>query len=199
MNGFASAPRPIEIAAHPVSRNVAAASARVRMSPLPTTGIRSTAATTARMPARLTLPLNPCSRVLPWMMTPATPTFSNSRASAGALKVAAFQPSRILTVTGTVTALTTAATSRTAASVWHIRAEPPPVLTTLLTGQPMFGTYINIHTTVFPAGEIRGQIVSSAIPEPTSLVLLGLGLVGVAGLALRTARGGTAVAGATDE
>ncbi|MCX7866052.1 CHRD domain-containing protein [Limisphaera sp. VF-2] len=32
--------------------------------------------------------------------------------------------------------------------------------------------YINIHSTAFPGGEIRGQIV----PEPTSLALLGLGL-----------------------
>jgi hypothetical protein len=33
--------------------------------------------------------------------------------------------------------------------------------------------YINIHTTAFPAGEIRGNIVT---PEPTSVGLLGIGL-----------------------
>lgn len=32
--------------------------------------------------------------------------------------------------------------------------------------------YINIHSTAFPGGEIRGQIV----PEPTGLALMGLGL-----------------------
>ena len=56
MKGLESAPRPIETAAQPVSRNVAAASAMVRMSPLATIGIRSTASTTALIPARLTFP-----------------------------------------------------------------------------------------------------------------------------------------------
>jgi CHRD domain/PEP-CTERM motif len=48
----------------------------------------------------------------------------------------------------------------------------------------LFGgrTYFNIHTTQFPGGEIRGQI-----PEPTSLALMGFGLMGL-GIASRRKR-----------
>jgi CHRD domain/PEP-CTERM motif len=45
----------------------------------------------------------------------------------------------------------------------------------------LFGgrSYFNIHTTAFPGGEIRGQI-----PEPATVMLLGLGLAGL-GIARR--------------
>ena len=45
----------------------------------------------------------------------------------------------------------------------------------LLNGQ----AYFNIHTMQFPNGEIRGQL--QAIPEPATLLLLGSGVIGVAG------------------
>lgn len=48
-------------------------------------------------------------------------------------------------------------------------------------------TYINIHTSTFPGGEIRGQLVNPVlIPEPTTFAFLGLG---VCGIVLRRRRG----------
>jgi hypothetical protein len=45
-------------------------------------------------------------------------------------------------------------------------------------------SYINFHTTQYTGGEIRGFLVQ--VPEPATLILVGLGLLGIAGIGRRT-------------
>lgn len=41
-------------------------------------------------------------------------------------------------------------------------------------------TYVNVHTNVFPGGEIRDQIHVEPVPEPATLAALGLGAAALA-------------------
>jgi hypothetical protein len=49
--------------------------------------------------------------------------------------------------------------------------------------------YLNIHTTKFPGGEISGffKVVPNVVPEPQSIVMLGIGALGVIACGCRRA------------
>jgi hypothetical protein len=57
------------------------------------------------------------------------------------------------------------------------------------------GLYVDVHTQLYPDGEIRGQLELASEPAPISLVVLGAGLL----LGIRTTRAGRRASGAIAE
>jgi hypothetical protein len=52
----------------------------------------------------------------------------------------------------------------------------------LLAGLAAGTAYLNIHSSTYPAGEIRGFLVAAPIPEPGNLAMWVMGLAGLAGV-----------------
>jgi hypothetical protein len=52
----------------------------------------------------------------------------------------------------------------------------------LLAGLAAGTAYLNIHSSTYPAGEIRGFLVAAPIPEPGNLAMWAMGLAGLAGV-----------------
>lgn len=60
--------------------------------------------------------------------------------------------------------------------------------TELIDGIRAGEAYLNIHTTLYPGGEIRGFFVAAPIPEPGSMAMWAVGLVALAGASRWRAR-----------
>ena len=135
-HGRPSAPRPIITAAQPVAAIMAAASAWLSTSPLPVTGTR-TAATTSAITSHGARPVYCWLRVRGCTVMPSTPSLSASRAISGAFTLRSSQPPRILIVSGPATALRSVRKMTPARSGSRISAAPWPLATIFATGQPM--------------------------------------------------------------
>ncbi len=93
-----------------------------------------------------------------------TPASSARSASSGALRETSSQPSRIFSVTGTLTALTTASISVSAWSRSRISADPAAPLVTFLAGQPMLMSMMSAP----PSSAMRAPSAIQRASQPAS-------------------------------
>jgi len=121
--------------------------------------------------------------------------------SFGTLPGSQVSGSQTLSFTETIAPTSGAATVYNVTGTFAFTASPDGVsgtftnvVTTLATGSPMGFTlastgYSNNNGTTPPSGDFGFNITpTAAIPEPTSVVIMGMGLVGVVGLGLRRSR-----------
>src|SRR5512139_4094500 len=125
------------------------------MSPLAVTGI-DTAAFTALIVSYSASPVYMHARVRPCRAMAAMPDSSAMRAMARALRFSLLHPVRNLSVTGTLTAATTASTMRATSASSLRSAEPAATLQIFLAGQPMLMSMIwaPLSTLYFAASAI---------------------------------------------
>jgi hypothetical protein len=83
----------------------------------------------------------------------------------------------------------TLATSYNPAFVTANGGTPAGAFSVLLAGLNAGDAYLNIHSTTFPNGEIRGFL--HAVPEPSTWAMMILGFAGVGYMAYRRSRKNT--------
>ena len=111
------------------------------MSPLAITGMPTSDLTSAIVSYSAS-PEKPQARVRPWIASAWMPLASAIFATVTALRLLRSQPVRILSVTGTSTALTTASRMRATSGSSFSSAEPAITLHTFFAGQPMLMSMI---------------------------------------------------------
>jgi hypothetical protein len=80
--------------------------------------------------------------------------------------------------------ITIGSTSGELVGVWDTTG-PEPLTPFLVSELEAGNIYFNIHSQQFPGGEIRGQLGPSPAPEPSTLILFGIGGVGLLGYGWR--------------